>query len=264
MKKLIFIVLMIIATCLLYATEDYRGGNGTLLRKEKVGNKEIEVRKFEISDYHAGLWSIYDENIYDDYIKKNKIGTLTKDKKNEWGESCVILDFYEICFIPENKENNHGDLWVKLSDKKTTGWVHAESSMLNPYANENYSYLESIESGTETYHIRQYISRISWHDWEGNTLKVRDKPGKDGEIIAEVRIGTSWFEADYEIVQCFNSVAITEEIESEYGYWVKIEFEKNKYGWIPGNLINNGGMAGKPQFYIPEDVILNGFDFSWI
>ena len=60
MKKNVFALLILSITCLVYAEGDYRGGNGTLLRKEKIGNKEIEVRKFEVSDYYAGLWSIDD------------------------------------------------------------------------------------------------------------------------------------------------------------------------------------------------------------
>ena len=74
----------------------------------------------------------------------------------------MLQDFYETCFIPESKGAPQGDLWVKVSDKKITGWVHADSSMRNPYADENYSYLGTIKAGSETYNIRKYNDILSW------------------------------------------------------------------------------------------------------
>lgn len=272
MRKIVFAVFMLITTCILYATEDYRGGNGTILRQERIGDKEIEVRKFEISDYAAGLWFIDDYTIYDDYIRKNKIGTLVKDKGYDAVNSYVLLDFYETCFISEDKNDPRGDLWVKVSDKKITGWVHADSSMRNPYANENYSYLGTIGSEAETYYIRKYNDILSWWKWKDDshswsiddTLQVREKPGKQSRIIAEITAGPTFHESPDVTIHYFNSEAITEEYvylnhaeekDNECGYWVKIEYEKSKFGWVSSNYFRD--------IATPEYIILNQFD-TWI
>ena len=254
------------ATCLLYAEGGYKGGNGTLLRKEIIGNKTIEIRKFEISNYEAGLYLSDNEPIYDDYIKKNKIGTLKKDKKSEYG-NCAILDFYEVCFIPSDKEPNRGDLWVKLSDKTITGWVHAYSDEPNPYADDNYAYLGSIMSGSKTYHIRKYNNGVVWWIDAFNSsktsifLEVRNMPGKDAPIIAKIKKGTSTLVVGGEgTVHYFNSVAITEEYDDyDIGYWVKIEYEDDKYGWAPNNFF-----WPSKHGTLPEDIILRDFDFNWM
>ena len=239
MKKIIITTLLFLASFFLYAEGDYRGGNGTLLRKETIGDKTIEIRKFEVSDHKSGLWDIQDATIYDNYSTKNKIGTLTEG---------VVLDFFEICFIPNSKEADQGDLWIKLSDKKTTGWVHAYSDIWNPYADDNYSYTGSIESGSRTYHIRKYNNDVSWWKDESfpsvTVLEIRDKPGKDAKIIAKVKKGTSHF----------NAVSITED-----DAWLMIEYKKGKFGWTESDCFFAGSMAGKEYSNIPDRVILNGF-----
>lgn len=262
MKKTIITLLMLMTICLLYATEDYKGDNGTILRKETIGNKEIEVRKFEVSDYAAGLWFIDDYTIYDDYIKKNKIGTLIKDKGDDAVNSYVLLDFYETCFIPESKGAPQGDLWVKVSDNKITGWVHANSSMRNPYAEENYSYLGTIEVEAETYHIRKYSDILSWWKWKDDshswstddTLYVREKPGNQSRIIAEITAGPTFHESPDVTNHYFNSEAITEE-NDESGYWVKVEYQKGKSGWVSSLFFRD--------ISTPEYIILKQFD-TWI
>ena len=246
MKKVVFAVLMLMATCILYATEDYRGGNGTILREETIGDKEIKVRKFEVSGWY-GL-DIEDNNIYDDFIKKNKIGSLE--------QTGPYYDFYEICFIYDVKKENNNETWIKLSDKKITGWVLAFPFAFDTYAGGEYSYLGSIESGSKTYHIRK-LSGSGIYFFSDN-LEVRDKPGNEGNIIAETATGTSIQEFDFgeyeghkliTTVHYFDYVAITEEdTDNGWGSWYKIEYEKGKFGWVPWHgvsteLFGPGGLT---------------------
>ena len=260
MKKLIFAVLLLMISCLLFAEADYRGGNGTLLRKETIGNKIIEIRKFYISGFQAGRRA----TVYDDYLNKNIIGNIELDKKIGWADiDYVELNFYEICFITDSKNTQKCELWVKLSDGKITGWADTGLT-INPYENGHYSYLENIVSGSKTYQIRKYDFPVIWDDLKGvdNSLAIRDKPGNNAQIIAEAKWDGS--------IQSFNATAITEEYIEDNGYqlmdgyWVKIEYEKGKYGWAFSDYYHISGLGWKPFFNIPEDIVLFDFEFQWV
>ncbi len=172
MKKAIITLLLLMTTCLLYATEDYRGGNGIILRKETIGDKEIEVRKFEVSNYYAGLWSIDDKTPYDDYINKKKIGFMNCE-----GDNPLLIDIFEICFISDVKKDNQGEAWIKLSDKKITGWLLIGHN--NYYENGNYLYIGNING----YNIRKLNQGVSACV---NPLIIREMSGYTTKIIAEV------------------------------------------------------------------------------
>ncbi len=274
MKKLAFAALLIVTTSLLYAEADYRGGNGTLIRKETVGDKTIEVRKFEVSDFRAGLWVLDDCTIYDDYLKKTPIGSLEKDKMPEGGDylldSYTVLDFYEVCFVTDGNDGQRGELWVKLSSSKATGWVKT-GNVCNPYADDNFSFLEIIKSGTENYQIRQYNLPVCWYriNYENandNALVVRAKPGENAKKITEIKIENSKDLSMIETIKRFNAVAITED-----RHWAKIEYEKGKYGWVSNQLYTDKcpfterlyqlPTIGLPRLFTPEDIILIEFDF---
>lgn len=253
MKKIVFALLILSLTCLVYAEGDYRGGNGTLLRKETIGDKTIEVIKFEIvnSGFCSNLF-LKDYTVYDDFIKKNKIGVLEEEAIKKW-------DFYEICFIKYiGKVDEFGrereETWIKLSDKKNTGWVYAFSEIYNPYSEDEYSYLGSIKSGSETFHIRKHSGSLYFFD----SLKVRDKPGNDSKIVAKVTTGTSNNTINIvddisTTVHYLDFVAVTEE-KTDNEHWYKVEYEKGKYGWIPwqGGFEELFGTAGLD----PESKIL--------
>lgn len=247
MKKIVFALLILSLTCLVYAEGDYRGGNGTLIKKEKIGDKTIEIRKYEKSNFYCEIpapdYTDFDGTLYDDYLKKNKIGNLETEKT-------IIINFYEICFVTDTKDKQKGELWIKLSDGKNTGWI-CEKHASNPYEDDEYSYLESIKSGSETYYVRKYSYGVEWwkgYDhrcWQVDNITVRDKPGEDSKIVAEIPTGTS--DQIY-----FNSIAITED-ES----WVKIEYKKGKYGWVDSSCVFNREIG--PRFHNPDIVILLPF-----
>ena len=254
MKKIVFAALLLMLSCILYAEADYRNGNGTVLRRETLDNKEIEIRKFEISNFMAGLYCINDNQpIYDDYSKKNRIGTLKKDKiDNEMG-SYVVLDFYEICTIKytglvDPWGDQRGEMWIKLSDGNVTGWLCINDSYyINYYENDEYSYLGDING----YSVRKLSQYVSGDD---KIIVVRDQPGYGTNKIAEIEYNLvdedGW-------VQSFEVVAITEGNE-----FVKIEYEKGKFGWVRGNCLSVE--RGGPVFLLPEEEILSLFDFCWL
>lgn len=127
-----------------------------------------------------------------------------------------------------------------------------------------YSYLGSVKSGSKTYHIRKLTGSGLY--FLEDSLNVRNKPGNEGNIIAETATGISIKELDFgeyeghkliTTVHYFNYVAITEEkTDDGYGSWYKIEYAKGKYGWVPWSGVSTEmfGIGG----LTPETEILRG------
>ena len=197
--------------------------------------------------------NIEDTNIYDDFIKKNKIGSLESTSQ--------YYDFYEIYFISDVKKENSGETWIKLSDKKITGWILAFPEAYNPYKDGEYSYLGTVKSGSKTYHIRKLTGSGLY--FLEDSLKVRNKPGNAGKVIAEITAfpstETILVAGEFPVtVHYFDYVAITEEkTDDGYGSWYKIEYEKGKYGWVPWSGVSTeifgiGGLT--PETEILRDL----------
>lgn len=80
-------------------------------------------------------------------------------------------------------------------------------------------------------------------------LNVRDKPGLTGNKVYLIK---------YDGPQLnFKTVAITEEtetIDEKKDSWVKIEYEKDKYGWVFGGYVDVE--RGGPKYLTPKNEIL--------
>ena len=253
MKKLVIMVLLLLIANLLYAKEVNLKENGTILYNGTIEDKPFEVRKFEISRFSADLALIEDHNIYDNFYKKNKIGSIEHEKN---------IDIYEICFISNDKKdaNQNGELWVKLSDGEKTGWIDTGLTE-NPYANGHYSCLGSIKSGSKSWIIRKYDNYVSYEYWKNTHMEIRDNPGSYGKIIAVLNLSFSENPEYFrEETVTFRTSAIADN-ENNYDdeRWLKIEYEKNKFGWFNPSLSDSLGYyspGGGPIFDIPEDEIL--------
>ena len=113
-----------------------------------------------------------------------------------------------------------------------------------PFGVKIYEDLGKIQSGNKIWNIRRLNQWISvW-----TNLNIRDKPGLSGNKISLIK---------YEGPQLnYNVIEITEESEIIDGIndrWVKIEYEKGKYGWVFGGYVSVE--RGGPKYMIPENEI---------
>ena len=245
MKKNILLIFffLIVSISFTYADENYNDGNGTLVYNSLSEEKSIEIRKFEIKNVEIADQLVNKNSVYKNYEKSDPIGTL------EWWVE-KKMDIHEICSIKYIGKTNSwnqqlGELWIKISTKKISGWICIYDNWYkNPYENSNYEYLGKIQSGNKIWNIRRLNQWISvW-----TNLNIRDKPGLSGNKISLIK---------YEGPQLtYNVVEITEESEIIDGIndrWVKIEYEKGKYGWVFGGYVSVE--RGGPKYMIPENEI---------
>ncbi len=245
MKKNILLIsfFLIVSISFTYADENYNDGNGTLVYNSLSEEKSIEIRKFEIKNVEIADQLENKNSVYKNYEKSEPIGTL-----EWWSEK--KMDIHEICSIKYIGKTNSwnqqlGELWIKISTKKISGWICIYDNWYeNPYENSNYEYLGKIQSGNKIWNIRRLNQWISvW-----TNLNIRDKPGLSGNKISMIK---------YEGPQLnYNVVEITEESEIIDGIndrWVKIEYEKGKYGWVFGGYVSVE--RGGPKYMIPENKI---------
>ena len=235
MKKPIFIVLLLMATCLLYATEANLKENGTILAKGLIGDYQYEIRKFEMSGFEYSVWvnnSLNEQEnaIYDDFINKNKIGFIKYDEEE------VLIDIFEICFIEKTKGD---EIWAKVSYKKIIGWINIREQWWNFYKEKTFDYLGSVKYDSKIWIIRKYDDNFYLRFDADTKIAVRDKPSSNGNIISILKYSSHTKQDNPDCyIEKFKTIEVAEN-EKDYfsDFWVKIEYESGKFGWIMDNGI---------------------------
>ncbi|MBQ0165839.1 MAG: SH3 domain-containing protein [Treponema sp.] len=249
MKRRLFLISFFLCVASLLCAEtpapDYHGGNGTILRQSSDGTRNITVRKYETAPFKAGgQLERVDPVLYDDYLTKNKIA----DFRWYWSK-LTIHEVCEIEYIGQYNRNKTpiGELWFKITTDGNTGWICYYSNYFDDiYSGNSGEYLEVIQSGGKTWNVRRLEQSVCVYE----NLNVRDAPGLGGSKIGLIQMDEDHY------FRSFNTVAITDETESIDGFddpWVKIEFEKGKFGWVFGGYV--GVERGGPKFMLPEDEI---------
>lgn len=241
--KLLSIFLFIAVTSFLYADENYKNGNGTLIFQDTSDEKSIEVRKFELKDVEIGDQLEDINTVYKSYEKTEPAGTL-----EWWSEK--KMDIHEICSIKHigkvnSWDHQSGELWIKISTKKISGWICIYDNWYqNPYENRNYECLGAIKSGNKTWNIRKLNQYISvWTD-----LNIRDKPGLSGKKISTIK-----YKGPQLNIKVFEITEESDNIDGMNDRWVKIQYEEGKYGWVFGGYVSVE--RGGPKYMIPEHEI---------
>ena len=238
-KKHLLLVLMYLCTTMIFAEGNYQGGNGTVLSRTTDGKQTIEIRKLEISNVKAGDMLARNNNtIYNSYTTQTPLGEL-----EWWRES---FNIHKVCSIElqETDQWGHplGEMWLEISTKKLKGWICCNDRYPSTlYTDNKYAIIETIATASQTWTVRKLEQLFTiWR-----TVDIMDTPGLHGN-----KIHTFQFAG---VQSNFSSVAITEEKETINGktdYWVKIEYEEGKYGWVFGGFLDVE--RGGPKYLIPE------------
>ena len=245
MKRIaiISILFLVLTGSFSYAEENYKNGNGTLFYRDSSEEKNIEVRKFEIKNVEIGDGLDGKNTVYADYDKKDVKGIIKLYSETK-------MDIHEICSIKYIGKTNKwdeplGELWLKISTKNISGWICLfDNWYLNYFADSNYEYLGKIKSGNKTWNIRKLNQWVSvWTD-----LNVRDKPGLSGKKIYTIK-----YEGPQLNYKVFEITEESETIDEKNERWIKIEYEKGKFGWVFGGYVSVE--RGGPLFETPEDQI---------
>lgn len=238
-KQWLILVLLCLYTTMIFAEGNYQGGNGTVISRLTDGNQTIEIRKLEISNVQAGDMLAENNNtIYTSYTTQNPVGEL------EWWRE--RFNIHKVCSIElqETDQWGHplGEMWLEISTKKLKGWIcYNDRYPSTLYTDNKYAIIETIAIASQTWTVRKLEQLFTI--WK--TVDIMDTPGLHGN-----KIHTFQFAG---VQSNFSSVAITEEKETINGktdYWVKIEYEEGKYGWVFGEFLDVE--RGGPKYLIPE------------
>ena len=164
MKVLIVFIFTIFSLNGFCDTTDYQNGNGTIIQKENEGKYVIVIRK------HEQKVKISEETSNDYLIVYDKTNI---DKNNELFKLKAgdIIDI-TILLSRDNIETKKSETWLKITnEKKKSGWIFIGSA--NPYKNDQWSLLKSIETSNKKWTIRKLIQSIAVNE----VINVRDKPG---------------------------------------------------------------------------------------
>ena len=232
-------VLLCLCTTMFFSVGNYQGGNGTVISRITDEKQTIEIRKLEISNVKAGdMLADRDNIIYDSYTTQNPLGEL------EWWRE--RFNIHKVCSIEFQEKDPWGqplgEMWLEISTQKLTGWICCNDRYPSTlYTDNKYAIIETIATASQTWTVRKLEQLFTI--WE--TVDIMDMPGLQGNKIHTFQ---------YTGLQSnFSSIAITEEMETIDGktdYWVKIEYEDGKYGWVFGGALSVE--RGGPKYLIPE------------
>ena len=241
-------------------TPNYADGNGTIILESEDDVYKTIVRKHiqtvKIGDNARGEERI----IYSDMEKSEKIYELKDDDELEISEIWKIT----------RKDDGLFYCWFKVKSNGFSGFLcYSEpvylkyyngykNSMSDPYENNNWEILETIESGGKKWTVRKMAQGLTvWGGVNKDEIELFDNPGETGTKVigyvpASYRKGNSQINVEIE--------AITEEVDTENGNkrWARITFD-GKTGWIDGYYL--GAERGGPKYYIPESSI--AFYLGW-
>ena len=195
MKKISFAVLLFVLVCLC-----------GVMTADAIYEKPILFRGIE--------WGTSYNELVETYPNKNE---------NE----LFMIDIHEICIIDNSRESS--EIWTKISYKTITGWIIISEWGGDPcYQYDSFKNLGSIEDKSKTWTIRKYNDDFRLGLYRNTKIDIKDNPGSNGNIIAVVEEKNKSYS-----LREFETMAVAEDEEDYYsGFWIKIEYEPEKYGWI--------------------------------
>lgn len=244
-------------------TPNYADGNGTIILESEDDVYKTIVRK-HIQTVKIGDMARDERRIiYSDMEKSEKIYELKDNDELEISEIWTIT----------RKDDGLFYCWFKVKSNGFSGFLcYSEpvylkyyngykNSMSDPYENNKWEILETIESGGKKWTVRKMAQELSVFGTDfgftKDEIELFDNPGETGTKVigyvpASYRKGNSQINVEIE--------AITEEVDTENGNyrWARITFD-GKTGWIDGYYL--GAERGGPKYYIPESSI--AFYLGW-
>jgi hypothetical protein len=225
---------------------NYAHGNGTVLSQTTENGNFIVIRKHEqrFSIYPSGMRP-YNKSYITAYEEPNKNSQKLFVLKD--GDYVNTLQLASIKYFSTNRSSN----WVKIkNDDNRIGWLDMDDEW-DRYSDGIWRILEMLNVNNRNWTIRKLNGDLIIYE----VLNVRDKPGVNGTNVLFKLMG------DYRNAVSVTILAITEEPDTIDGitdYWIKIEDENNRIGWVFGGYttVERGG----PKYRTPENQIRFNFN----
>ena len=226
MKKKSFLILLALGIISNIFAQNNEEINGTIINKINKDNHSLIIRKHEQKltiDYSAEDYQLI---LYDDPIKKNKIGDLPRKQE---------ITIKQIIFVDEK------ETWMKIQVNNNEGYILYSKQIDDPYYDNYWMPTGIIQSGNKTFHIIKCTENFLIY----TNLRIRDKPGLDGNKIGLI-------EADFSNYATVTTIEVTmekETIDNITERWAKIKY-KGITGWVFAGYLDYE--RGGPRFWTPE------------
>ena len=251
MKKINFVLLLFITFgSFLYASPNYKNGNGTILQESTIDNYRITIRKCEISTICGEFLNENMKIVYENYDYKDIVGKLIDNEKIQISQFCRIKD------LTNENDWKNGEIWLKIKSSTLSGWICLRNKDYqygwgDPYLDNYWEVLDEINIDGKKWTVRKYDrGLVSIYE----NLNLRDNPGTNNtKVLAVIRPNGNQLNVE--------TLAMTEEIEQidgKYDHWIKVKYNGLE-GWIFGGYthVERGGL----KYSIPDESIR--FMFGW-
>lgn len=135
------------------------------------------------------------------------------------------------------------ECWINIEDQSgNIGWIYL--GLQDPYEDDNWAVIGSIEMDGETVLLRKYTGWFS----VGKNQPAYDKPSSKGNIIwtSERTDGNSQIN--------LKSICVTNNTYKNQQFlehWVKVKDSYERIGWMPGDVLDVD--RGGPKYLSPEN-----------
>jgi hypothetical protein len=229
MKKKSFIIFFVFGILSNIFAQNNKEINGTIIDKISKDNHSLIIKKHEQKltiDYSAEDYQLI---LYDDPIKKNKIGDLSRKQE---------ITIKQIIFVDEK------ETWMKIQVNNKEGYILYSKRIDDPYKDNSWMPTGTIQSGNKTFNILKCTQSFVVY----TNLRIRDKPGLDGNKIGLIEAN----QKNFAVVTTMEVTQEKETIDNKTERWAKVEY-KGITGWVFAGYLDYE--RGGPRFWTPEDSI---------
>ena len=239
---------------------DYAGGNGTIISESEDENNIITVRKHVQTVKIGDMARDERRIIYSDMEKSEKVYELKDDDALEISEIWKITrkdDGLFYCWL-KVKSNGYSGFLCYSEPRFVKYYNEYRNGYPDPYENNKWEILETIESGGKKWTVRKMAQGLSVFS-SLDEVELRDNPGETGtKVIGYVPASYKSYKNGKGQINV-EIEAITEETDSSSEKrWARITFD-GKTGWINDAFLS--AERGGPKYYIPEAAL--DFDLGW-
>ena len=231
MKKIITVFIIAFSIISNLSAQNREIPNGTILEKKNINDHTLVSKKHEqklVLDYSSPE---YKQVLYNDPIEKIKICDLQKNQE---------ITIKEIIFLDGKKT------WLKIQTEDENGYILLLNNIFDPYKDNNWMPTGEIQSGNKIFHTLKCSQSFVVY----TNLKIRDKPGLDGNKIGLIEASGSPYNPAY--VKTIEVTQNGETIDGITERWAKIDYKGIK-GWVFAGYLDYE--RGGTKWLTPEIII---------
>jgi hypothetical protein len=248
MKRKLFLLIFLAKVALLVfpQSNNYAGGNGTIIETKTDGNITWILRKHVQRIQIGNIARDYSLSIYD--IPSLENGKIIGELKTD--------DYIDVSQIVEVISADDSYFWANIStDNNITGWIFCKAygqnpaALLIPYFNNRWEIMGYINTGRKSWTIRKMVLQRN-SVWK--VINIYDKPGLDGSMKL-FELTPKDIDRRVYTVEVLSMTEEQDTIDGQIDHWIQIKDEQGRIGWVFGGYtdVERGGA----KYRTPEALV---------